>query len=161
MNTRPIISSAHLLSFKRRPHVHFGKFSLTSFISRVDGEIRQVFALTSLLVEKLQHASFSIRRFEKTCHFFPSTRANKTCQGQPVKDNLSRWKLARVDETLLNGEGNAAQAHPHGIHVRRDHTTWNQLSPDKTLFVGAETELGVGEHCGRHSRLVDTRQIIS
>ena len=72
----------------RQSIVHTSKFSPWQIsLARVDGKMA-IFTLTSAHGEKLGCQFFNEATCQsETCHFSPSTRANKTCQG----DNLLVW----------------------------------------------------------------------
>ena len=75
------------------------KFSLASFICSCGRRNMPSFSLTILFIEKLACQLFNKATCqEKTCNFFPSTRANKTCEEKLA----TMWNLARVDDSILH-----------------------------------------------------------
>ena len=101
----------HADSFRQAPSTrarfHLDKFSLISFICACGRRNMPSCSLTSLLVEKLAYQLFSKQTYQgEACRFFPSTRANKTCQGE----NLLVWTALKVKDLLERFQGQNASS---------------------------------------------------
>ena len=79
---------------------------------------RTNFSLTSCLAQKLacQLLNKATCQGKETCHFFPSTRANKTCQRKLVKENLLVQRTLDTHLTRTEKHERVGQHHA----VRRD-----------------------------------------